>query len=245
MELTQDQKTQYEEDGFTLVRGLIPQEELAPVGQRLLELLEGDHEWPDTYFQILEPGKYKNPKGGPVPIGVQRPAKQEEIFRNIADHQNLQAAMSQLLGGPVKRFTDQALIKHKEIDGQSFFHQDSYYWKIKPRLGCNAWIALSTEGENASALAILPKTQQSWELTEHERYFDEPNFYNQRTGEAFMRWRIPEEKVNRSLEVQLPMEPGDAAFFTNYTWHRADPNASGEHKMAYAIAYQLSNGSDD
>jgi len=126
MELTQDQKTQYEEDGFTLVRGLIPQEELAPVGQRLLELLEGDHEWPDTYFQILEPGKYKNPKGGPVPIGVQRPAKQEEIFRNIADHQNLQAAMSQLLGGPVKRFTDQALIKHKEIDGQSFFNQDSY-----------------------------------------------------------------------------------------------------------------------
>ena len=107
----------------------------------------------------------------------------------------------------------------------------------------------STDGskncKDASALAILPKTQQSWELTEHERYFDEPNFYNQRTGEAFMRWRIPEEKVDRSQEVQLPMEPGDAAYFTNYTWHRADPNASGEHKMAYAIAYQLSNDSDD
>ena len=245
MELTPDQKTQYEAEGYTWVRGLISPEELAPVRARLMELLDGEHDWPDTHFQVLDPGAYKNKKGGPVPIGVQRPSKQEEVFRNIADHGNLQAAMAQLLGGPAKRFTDQALIKNKVIDGQSFYHQDSYYWKIKPQLGCNSWIAMDTVGANASALSILPRTHKSWELVEHERYYDEPNFFNQRTGEPFMRWRIPEETVDRSQEVQLPMEPGDAAFFTNYTWHRADPNESGEHIVAYAIAYQLANGSGE
>ena len=60
-----------------------------------------------------------------------------------------------------------------------------------------------------------------------------------RSGEAFQRWRIPLDTIDFSGEVLLPMSPGDAAFFTNYTWHRSEPNNSGVHKCAYAIAYQL------
>ena len=58
------------------------------------------------------------------------------------------------------------------------------------------------------------------------------------TGEPFIRWRIPRERVDFTREVVLPMAPGDAAFFTNRTWHRAEPNCSGRHLCAYAIAYQ-------
>ena len=54
--------------------------------------------------------------------------------------------MEQLLGGPVERFTDQALIKHRAISGQSFFHQDSFYWHLAPEQGCNSWIALDEVG---------------------------------------------------------------------------------------------------
>ena len=31
----------------------------------------------------------------------------------------------------------------------------------------------------------------------------------------------------------------DAAFFTNFTWHRAEPNRTGKDLCAYAIAYVL------
>lgn len=239
MKLDESKLLQYRRDGYTTVEGLISTAEATGARKRLMEILEGDHDWPDLHFQVLDPGKYRNKRGGFVPIGVQRPARQEAVFREIADHANLQGAMAQLLGGPVKRFTDQALIKHREIDGQSFYHQDSYYWKIEPGRGCNAWIALDEVGVDASALGILPGTQRDWTLVPHEKYFDEPNYCAARTGEAFTRWRIPTEDSDVSGEVVLPMRPGDAAFFSNYTWHRSEVNRSGEHKTAYAIAYQL------
>ena len=239
MKLEESKVRQYENEGYTAVEGLISTAEAAAVRKRLMELMDGEHDWPDLHFQVLDPAKFRNSKDEFVPIGVQRPARQEAVFREVADHANLRRAMSRLLGGPVKRFTDQALIKNRAIDGQSFYHQDSYYWKIEPKRGCNAWIALDEVGVDASALGILPGSHADWTLTAHERYYDEPNYYAARTGEAFTRWRIPTDGVDLSREVVLPMRPGDAAFFSNYTWHRSEVNRSGEHKTAYAIAYQL------
>lgn len=240
MVINSDLQKQYKEEGYTVVRGLIPPEELAPLRRRLMELHDGEHDWPVKHFQVLNPEKHKNPKGGYVPVGVQQPASREKIFASIADHPNLVGAMAALLNGSsVKRYTDQALIKDPEIGGESFYHQDSKYWHIGPELGCNSWIALDDVDRGASALAILPGTQKIWEIMEHEEYFDEPTFHSAETGVAFKRHRIPFDKVDFSKEVLLPMSPGDAAFFSNYTWHRAEPNRSGTFKAAYAIAYQV------
>ncbi|MCH8292283.1 phytanoyl-CoA dioxygenase family protein [Candidatus Poribacteria bacterium] len=241
MQLTGQQRQQYLEQGYTVIRQLISVEEASCVRNRLMDLLEDDCGWPSAHFQVLDPAKFRNDKGGFIPIGVQLPAKRERVFRDIADHPNLQSAMSQLLGGPAKRFTDQALIKHRDISGQSFFHQDSYYWHLAPKQGCNAWIALDEVAVGASALAILPGTHKSWDLAPHEGYYDEPSFHVARSGDAFKRWRIPFNQIDFSGEVLLSMSAGDAAFFTNYTWHRSEPNRSGCHKCAYAIAYQLAN----
>ncbi len=242
MILSEDQIRQYQEDGYTVVPGLVSEAETAPVRKRLIEIRDGDHDWPDSHFRVMNPEEIKNKRGGMLPVGVQKPARQEAIFRTIADHPNLQSAMAQLLGGPVQRYTDQAIIKNKERDGQSFYHQDSFYWKLPPKQGCNAWIAFDNVDKNASALGILPKSQSSWQLIEHERYLDEPNHYRGGTKEVSPRLRIPTDQIDFRKEVMLPMSVGDAAFFTNYTWHRAEPNRSGNHLIAYAIAYQLSEG---
>ena len=239
MQLSDRQKHQYREAGYTVVRGLITPAEAAQVRTRLMDILVGNHDWPDEHFQVLNPDRFRNDQGGFIPLGVQRPAKQEAIFRNIADHPNLQSVMAQLLDGPVERYTDQALIKNKAVRGESFYHQDSDYWHIPPERGANAWIALDNVDREAIALAILPGTQNVWEIQPHEAYYDEPSLHNAKTGQAFKRYRIPANQIDFSKEVVLPMSPGDAAFFTNYTWHRAEPNLSGEHKAAYAIAYQL------
>lgn len=237
--LTDQQQKQYRDEGYTVVHRLISPEEAACVRTRLIDLLEGAHDWPDIHFQVIQLPETHNAVDGFVPIGVQRPAQREQVFKDIADHPNLQSAMEQLLGGPVKRFTDQALIKNCAISGQSFYHQDSDYWRLPPKQGCNAWIALDEFDAEASALAIMPGTHQSWELMQHERYYDEPAQHHAPTGKPYMRLRIPLDQIDFSKEVLLPMSVGDAAFFTNFTWHRSEPNRSGVHKCAYAIAYQL------
>jgi len=239
LKLSTEQLTQYRDEGYTVVRGLISRADIAAVRARVMDLFDGNYAgWPLRHFQVPDPSKHRNPKGGFLPTGIQEPAGQDETFRRVADHANLQSAMAQFLGGAVKRFTDQALTKHKDLNGQSFYHQDSYYWHLNPELGCNCWIALDEVGKDAIALGILPGTHKSWTLTPHEEYFDEPAYHSAANSVPFKRFRIPFDQIDFTKEVLLPMQPGDGAFFTNFTWHRAEPNGSGQHKCAYAIAYR-------
>ncbi|MCX5661844.1 MAG: phytanoyl-CoA dioxygenase family protein [Planctomycetota bacterium] len=244
--LSPAQLTQYREEGYTLVRGLIPTAAMAAVKAELLRIEEGDHPYPPEHFQTLDPSKVRNAKGGPIGAGVQLPSKLSPSFKAVADHANLQSAMAQLLGGPVKRFTDQCGIKTRHIKtdqgGRSYFHQDSYYWKIAPELGCNCWIPADAVGKDAIALAVMPGSQKGWKLLEHEQYYDDPPFFGGRATEPFKRLRIPLDKIDFSKEKLVPMQPGDGLFFTNYTWHRSEPNRSGQTLCFYAIAYQRDLG---
>lgn len=239
MNISESQLEQYKDEGYTVVRGLVSRDEAASIRKRLMDFLNGDHDWPANLFHVIDPSKYRNAKGGPIPNNIQQPAKRDTVFRSIAEHANLQNVMTQLLGGPVKLFADQAILKCKDVDGQSFYHQDSYYWQLKPAQGCNSWIALDEVGKGAIALAVMPGSQKSWTLVPHEEYSDDPSVHFGRNGQSFKRFRIPSSQVDFSREVVLPMSPGDAAFFSNFTWHRAEPNQSGDHKFAYAVAYQL------
>ncbi len=59
------------------------------------------------------------------------------------------------------------------------------------------------------------------------------------TYEPFKRHRIPLDQIDYTNEVLVEMKPGDGLFFTNYTWHRSEPNRTGKTMAFYAIAYQL------
>lgn len=244
MDLTAAHKQQYDADGYTLVRNLVPATELAPLREILIGFEHDYQGWPPrSHFQVLDPERYRNDTGESVPVGVQQPARHSDLFRRIADHPNLQRAMATLLGGEVVRFTDQSLIKWgwlKEAQGgKSFYHQDSYYWRLDPKLGCNVWIPMDDVDRNAIALAVMPGTQRDWTLLEHEQYYDDPALFRYGGDTPFQRHRIPAAQVDDTDEVLAPMAPGDALFFTNYTWHRSEPNASGATKCVYAIAYRL------
>ena len=195
---------------------------------------------------MLDPGRYTSEGGGPLPGGIQHPAGREEVFARIADHPRLTEAMAALLGGPVKRYTDQIGVKHaavaEEQGSRSYFHQDSFYWKIDPELGCNCWIPLTEVGVAASALAVMPASHRGWRLIEHESYYDDPPMgVREEDGfRPFKRHRVPPEQVDFAREKLIDTRPGDGLFFGNYTWHRSEPNCSGRTRAFYAIAYQRS-----
>jgi ectoine hydroxylase-related dioxygenase (phytanoyl-CoA dioxygenase family) len=242
MKVTQENIRQYEEEGYTLVKGLIPRDTVAKVRAVMAKVIAGDHNWSPGHFQLVNPAIHKRPDGKPIPGGIQRPANGDATFKLMCDHQNLKDAMSALLGGEVNLFTEQALCKHgfinNEQGGRSYYHQDSYYWKINPSLGCNCWIPFDPVGKDAIALSIMPGSQKGWTLVPHEQYYDDPA-YTDSKGTPFQRWRIPNDQIDYSKEVLVSLEPGDGVFFTNYTWHRSEPNRTGKDLMAYAIAYQL------
>ena len=243
--VSQQHKEEYRESGYCLVPGLIPRDRIEAARQRITEVAADPEVWPATHFQLFDPGRYTSRAGKPLPGGVQRPASRDSVFADIAEHPRLVEAMGALLGGEVEPFTDQIGLKHGVISEQqgacSYFHQDSFYWKIDPERGCNCWIPLTDVGPEASALAVMPGSQSGWQLIDHESYYDDPPLGRMGASgfEPFKRHRVPQQQVDPSREVLVAIEPGDGLFFTNYTWHRSEPNRSGETQAFYAIAYQL------
>ncbi len=147
--------------------------------------------------------------------------------------------MELLLGGPVRRYTDQTIFKPGVLRAnRSFYHQDSFYWRLKPKVCINAWIALDTVDDEAIALGFMAGSQETWKIVRHEEYWDKVRPAGFTSGEQYKRKRIPLDALDESKDRLIPGSPGDAFFFSNYTWHRAEPNLSGENKAAYAIAYQ-------
>lgn len=237
----QDERESYNDVGYCVVRDLIPTADITAARERLDGILAERPDWAAQRFQDINP-QYC-PDGQPQPAGIQRPALEESVFDNIARHPRLAEAMAALLDGPVELFTDQIGVKHgwntTEQGGRSYFHQDSWYWKIEPELGCNCWIPLHDVGLDAIALSVMPGSQRGWQLTEHEQYFDDPPMGRFVDGQfqPFKRHRIP-LSTDTSAEVLVDMKPGDGLFFSNYTWHRSEPNRSGLTKAFYAIAWQ-------
>jgi ectoine hydroxylase-related dioxygenase (phytanoyl-CoA dioxygenase family) len=244
MRMTDEHIRQYHEEGYCMVGELIPSDLIEAVRKRTMEIVENKPPWDNGYFQVVDPSRYKSARGESIPWGIQGPAREEEVFREVADHSNLIEAMSRLLGGPVKRYTDQIGVKHgyftEEQGGCSYFHQDSFYWHIEPHLGCNCWIPMSPAEQDGIALAVMPRSHAGWNLLQHESYYDDPPMGTERNGfEPFKRHRIPFDQIDFSKEALIPMNPGDGLFFTNYTWHRSEPNRTGETRAFYAIAYEL------
>ena len=246
MQVTEQHIESYRQEGYCLVKELIPADLIAAVRQRVEEIVADKPDWPERHFQVIDPARYQATTGAAIPQGIQRPAQREEVFAAVAHHAHLAAAMQRLLAGPVECFTDQVGVKYgaiaEEQGGRSYFHQDSFYWHIDPELGCNCWIPLQDVDREQIALAVMPRSQQGWHLIEHESYFDDPPMGHFNAEEGFVpfkRHRVPLDQVDGAQEVLVPMAAGDGLFFTNYTWHRSEPNRSGENRGFYAIAYQV------
>ena len=241
---------QYRKEGFCHLEGLIPPELIEATRQRLLEIIDQPPDWHRKRFFVLDPAEYRSTSDDPLAISIQRPSLEEPTFAALSEHLNLSQAMAKLLGGQVELYTDQIGIKHgwdqTEQGGRSYFHQDSWYWKIAPELGCNCWIPMQTVGKDNIALSVMPGSHTGWRLTPHESYFDDPPYFgwSSRDGYfAFKRHRVPLDQIDYSREVLVEMAPGDGLFFSNYTWHRSEPNRTDETMLFYAIAYQLQGGS--
>ena len=147
--LTNIDKKLYTEEGYCIVRNLIPAAMLTyyviPWSAFKMMFMAGIQINISRHW--IRPVSRIAPEAA-LPFGVQRPAAYSQLFRDVADHGNLRCVMATLLNGPVQRFTDQALVKWGDMPGDggaTHWHQDSYYWHIDPELGCivgSLWMTL-------------------------------------------------------------------------------------------------------
>lgn len=201
---------QFDTDGFTFARGLIPKAEVTALV--------------DDFMAIADTGPvpgYFEPKppvpGHPDPLRAYPRIMHPHLFhqRSLDYLLDLRITdiVAQLLGEEPLACQTMFYFKPPGARGQSL-HQDNFYLKVEPGTCIAAWLALDTVGRDNGGLEVVPGT--------HRMEIFCPEVAD--PSVSFTREYVPPPPGLSA--VPADMERGDVLFFNGSLVHGSGPNAS-------------------
>ena len=158
--LTSEQKIFFEKNGYLLLPQLL-REELEPCRRRIEEIVSGEKEH-HHFVRFGEGGK-------PVFYRIPQLADRDDIFKTVANHPTVLAAVRDLVGS-AQVFRDILVAKPPKHGHSVVYHQDAAYWDVAdPNKVLSAWIALDDAPREAGCLQFIPGSHKA--PVKHEIYF--------------------------------------------------------------------------
>ncbi len=217
--ITEEHKRQNEEQGYFILEGVIPVEELAMVRRECAELIadqdaEMDRLGTDTlnlsrrnsrYFVFLA---YKD-----------RPELGEFIFNDL-----MAEVCRATIGDTAFLFWEQFVVKGTDKEGAAFgWHQDSGYCDGPHKPYVNAWIPLDDVNEENGTVYLLPYSLAGTrDRIEHQPVpgtNDREGYFGPETG------------------VPANCPAGSIVVFSSTVFHRSGANSTDKMRRAYALQY--------
>lgn len=227
MPLSDEQFEEYQRKGFIVVEEVLSGEEVEVVTDRIREYVRG-HRREEGFDRMLEPSV--NPdefdrEGEPVRKfeGVSM-AREDDVFRDVAFHENIVEVVSQLQGPNLKLLRSAAMLKPPRVGSAKKFHQDAAYYPIHPMDHVTVWIALDEATTENGCMQVVPGAHTDG-LLHHEEMEYETDI------------TLAERDYGEDDTVTLPMEPGDALFQHCLLPHFTAPNESDQWRRAMIVAY--------
>jgi phytanoyl-CoA hydroxylase len=220
----------FHEQGFLIVRGLVPPEDVQELVQHTDDLIHGRVDVPG-----LEP-----PSPGTPPQEIERRYLRIHMLHRVLEiherfllHPRILDVLEALIGPDVMAMQSMLFLKFPGGAGQGY-HQDSYYIPTMPDTLCGAWLAVDRADEENGCMWFTPGTQ-------HEPIYPTAGREHANHGDALGDLPVVEnvshtdERVNTlarvaarypGREVPAIMDPGDVAFFGGHILHRSHHNRS-------------------
>jgi phytanoyl-CoA hydroxylase len=241
-----DEYIRYRRDGFLVVRGLVPREDVEQIKQHTDDLIHGrlpeqDHfADPNTLVAWGSGHGYSTLDLSKPPANLTPQQKAAFFLRILMLHRKLEIherfllhprvldVLEALIGPDVLAMQSMIYLKAPGTRGHGW-HQDSYYLPTHPQTLIGAWMAIDAADEYNGSLWLAKGTQ-----------FDP--LYPPRVGHGYGNRDLkgieyvagasdPEDYKNdltkmadRHDQVLLIMQPGDVVFFGGYILHRSKGN---------------------
>jgi phytanoyl-CoA hydroxylase len=222
--LTQEQKRQFEAEGYLIVKGLFTDEHLAEIDKTFEDIsnqvIPGYFE-PDLQKETIDPLK-RYPR-------VMHPHRFNETAKRYMLHPPVMDVLADLY--EVEPLAAQSMFYYKPpgARGQAL-HQDNFYLKVEPGNCIAAWTAIDSADEENGGLLVVPKTS-AYDIVCPEL---------SDSKESFTTHYVKPPKDQKAISVV--MERGDVLFFNGNLIHGSYRNKTKDrYRRSFICHYANSS----
>lgn len=236
-----DQYRRFREQGFLVVKGLVPPEDITEMNTHMDNLLAGRE-------QI--DGSKMMKSFGVIPTKPEEWLRVHMLHRLSAIHERFLLhplvldVLESLIGPDVLALQSMLFFKQPGQPGQGY-HQDAYYIPTFPDTLCGAWVALSKATIQNGCLWFTVGSQ-------HEPIYPDPrgvgaamtsNFAdlgtidNASETDESKNGLLRVAKKYPGKEVPVEAEPGDVVLFGGHILHRSHTNHSNQPRRSFVGHY--------
>ena len=220
--LTEEQRSDYERDGYIVVRNLFSEEEIGLLGKAARndnEMDKSSSERDDGEGNAVRLALWNHPGDG--------------IYGMFARCRKMVDRVEEILREEVYHYHSKMILKDAKVGGAWAWHQDYGYWYqngvLSPNL-CSVMIAVDQATTENGCMQVIKGSHKLGRIN-HILSGDQAGADMERVEEAKKRLDL----------VHVTMEPGDALFFHSNTLHASDANESDHPRWAMICCYNAAS----
>jgi phytanoyl-CoA hydroxylase len=238
-----DEFVRFRQQGYLVVKSLVPAEDVAAFNQHIDRLLSGEEELSGARV-MQDIGKEPRPGRTEDWLRVHMLHRISAVHERVLLHPRILDVLEALIGPDVLALQSMLFFKQPGQPGQGY-HQDSYYIPTFPDTLCGAWVAVSPATIQNGCLWFTPGSQH------------EPVYPDARGLGASLSSNIADlglianasstdESINGLLrvarrypgqEVAVEADPGDVVFFGGHILHRSHTNLADFPRRSFVGHY--------
>ena len=216
--LSDEQLKQFEEDGYCIVRNVIPQELLERLRNECQRFMREKDEEMDRKGVEVDEINHKGKR-----YFIARRYKDSETMQDLIFGEQMKEITKKILGEDVYLFLEQFVVKAADKGMKFSWHQDSGYLDFDHKPYLSAWCPLDDVSEENGTVYLLPyKDAGTKERIEHELQEgtnDKIGYFGDNPG------------------VPAILKAGDIALFSSTCFHRSGSNLTNKARRVLLIQY--------
>ena len=214
--LTEDQRQQFNEQGFLVIPDAFDAESLRP----LIEDLDAAESGVDAFLRTQPDQKLFIARADDITFTTHMVTRSEHA-RRFTRSEFFQDVVHDLMGDDVRLYWDQAVYKKPETDQPFPWHQDNGYTFVEPQQYLTCWVALTEATVESGCPWVVPGVHRRGTL-KHEM--------------TDLGWECFADPPAEA--VAAPVPAGGAVVFSSLTPHKTGPNLTQDHvRKAYIIQF--------
>lgn len=221
--------TEYNREGYTVIRGLFSPEECLKFKKALLDEIEKGKKELEEETKAGGPKNYDREKRGDVPRGIHKGMLQDICYRNpyfmqIAKDERILAHVRPLIGDKLVMYRSLSVFKPKGYPQPVGWHQDMAYWKGTDKK-VSVWISLDDVDGPTGAMKFVPRS--------HGELIKETEVQNEVFSIV-----LKDKHIDLSKAVTAETKRGDMVMFHSLVFHGSGENETGKDRYTLIYTYQ-------